>query len=567
MAITSNCAEIIITNPQGSISFNKLITTTELSPAKTIYSEDRVYLIQNSENVPQTFWWNLEKAIADGYADLEELYDYFVAEIANQCGGGGGSPAGSDNQIQINQSGSFFADNKFQKSDTGFNVGLDHTTQSAVTFTGSGLDDLTVGGVFTGTVPTTYTVTIDGVNVNFLVMDTGSITGGSFAVSDVVTNGTGGTATILSISVDGSNTYLGVNITAGSFSAFDVIDNGSGVTATIGTPEVNDTYTLTDGTTTLNDVPALTNPNSTLNGIKTAFGASIGHTLSNSWTWTYSTANQNVLDFSNNDYKFQSILGTDTFGYQISNNLLGHGTKGSGNTYSNVAGDQMLTGYADVTGLGFIGFNSLNVYSTGEIATMYANKNGVGYSMQDSFGENVIQTGSGVTTIGNTYGGNNTKITIDDVAQTINFNGEYSFPFADGTSGQTLVTDGAGTLSWASTQKMQIALTDRSNNIVASTIVHEFIVLENFEITSSPFISLVTAPTGANFILQIQKNGVEVGINTKALVVTAGTNVSTATTDFNGVTFAKGDRISFRVTQIGSVNAGKGLDILLNFKN
>ncbi len=95
MAITSNCAEIIITNPQGSISFNKLITTTELSPAKTIYSEDRVYLIQNSENVPQTFWWNLEKAIADGYADLEELYDYFVAEIANQCGGGGGGGGGS----------------------------------------------------------------------------------------------------------------------------------------------------------------------------------------------------------------------------------------------------------------------------------------------------------------------------------------------------------------------------------------------------------------------------------------------------------------------------------------
>jgi hypothetical protein len=228
MAITSNCAEIIITNPQGSVSFNKLITTTELSPAKTIYSEDRVYLIQNSENVPQTFWWNLEKAIADGYADLEELYDYFVAEIANQCG-------------------------SLQSLQAGAGIGID-----------------------------------------------------------------------------------------------------------------------------------ITNPLSPI------------------------------------------------------------------------------------------------VYAL---------------------------------------------------------------------------------------QKMQIALTDRSNNIVASTIVHEFIVLENFEITSSPFISLVTAPTGANFILQIQKNGVEVGINTKALVVTAGTNVSTATTDFNGVTFAKGDRISFRVTQIGSVNAGKGLDILLNFKN
>ena len=111
MAITSNCAEIIITNPQGSVSFNKLITTTELSPAKTVDSEDRVYLIQNSENVPQTFWWNLEKAIADGYADLEELYDYFVAEIANQCGGGGGGGGGggeNDDFVLVNTIRSMF---------------------------------------------------------------------------------------------------------------------------------------------------------------------------------------------------------------------------------------------------------------------------------------------------------------------------------------------------------------------------------------------------------------------------------------------------------------------------
>ena len=64
--------------------------------------------------------------------------------------------------------------------------------------------------------------------------------------------------------------------------------------------------------------------------------------------------------------------------------------------------------------------------------------------------EHGISQSSGAVTLGNLSGGNNTKITIDDVAQTINFNGEYSFPFADGTSGQALVTDGAGTLSWAS---------------------------------------------------------------------------------------------------------------------
>mgnify|MGYP000390853885 FL=1 len=105
MAITSNCAEIIITNPQGSVSFNKLITTTELSPAKTVDSEDRVYLIQNSENVPQTFWWNLEKAIADGYASLQELYDYFVDEIATQCGGGGVDSVNGQTGVVVLDSG------------------------------------------------------------------------------------------------------------------------------------------------------------------------------------------------------------------------------------------------------------------------------------------------------------------------------------------------------------------------------------------------------------------------------------------------------------------------------
>jgi hypothetical protein len=58
--------------------------------------------------VPQTFWWNLEKAIADGYADLEELYDYFVAEIANQCGGGGGGGGENDDFVLVNTLRSMF---------------------------------------------------------------------------------------------------------------------------------------------------------------------------------------------------------------------------------------------------------------------------------------------------------------------------------------------------------------------------------------------------------------------------------------------------------------------------
>jgi hypothetical protein len=75
-------------------------------------------------------------------------------------GAGGGTPAGSDTQIQYNNAGAFGADAGFFKTDETFGLGLLQTQQSAVTFTGSGLDDLTVAGTFTGTVPTTYTVTV-----------------------------------------------------------------------------------------------------------------------------------------------------------------------------------------------------------------------------------------------------------------------------------------------------------------------------------------------------------------------------------------------------------------------
>ena len=88
MDITVTCAEITVTFPSGSASFNKKITTTEIVVAQNPESEDRVYLNQNSANAPLTFWWNLEKAIECGYGTLQELYDFFVTEIASQCGGG-----------------------------------------------------------------------------------------------------------------------------------------------------------------------------------------------------------------------------------------------------------------------------------------------------------------------------------------------------------------------------------------------------------------------------------------------------------------------------------------------
>lgn len=392
--------------------------------------------------------------------------------------GGGGTPAGSDTQIQINQSGAFFADSTFQKSDTDFNVGLDHTQQSAVSFTGSGLDDLVRSGTFSGTYPTTYTVTIDGVNKDFLVIDQSTITGGSFAVSDVVTNGTGGVATVIStttISTGGpfgsTFVYLEVNITAGAFARPETISNGSGVSGVIDTVDIFDTYTFTDGTTALNDVPVLTSTSVNISGVSSLFGATTGHTLTDEWTWDYTTVNQNVLDFSNNDYKFQSTTGTNTFGFKLDSNILGAGFAGSILSASNTGGDSLISGLFDYAGTpswfdfytyadgnSFQSFKTKNSYSftlgDGTESTAYASSKNT-FSLVSSLtgagGHGISQSG-GSTSIGNVSGmsGNNTKITIDDVNEQITISNlsAYDDDTAAGvgglTAGMVYMTTGSG---------------------------------------------------------------------------------------------------------------------------
>ena len=106
MDITVTCAEITVTFPGGSASFNKEITTTEIVVAQNPESEDRVYLNQNSANAPLTFWWNLEKAIECGYGTLQELYDFFVTEIASQCGGGSQTLSISNDILSISNGNS-----------------------------------------------------------------------------------------------------------------------------------------------------------------------------------------------------------------------------------------------------------------------------------------------------------------------------------------------------------------------------------------------------------------------------------------------------------------------------
>ena len=108
--------------------------------------KDNASLDRNSERVYMNgFWWDLEKATADGYVSLDDLYNTLRDKIdhryASGGGGGiesivagtnitiddtdpqnpiisatgGGSPAGSDTQIQYNNAGAFGADAGFTR--------------------------------------------------------------------------------------------------------------------------------------------------------------------------------------------------------------------------------------------------------------------------------------------------------------------------------------------------------------------------------------------------------------------------------------------------------------------
>ena len=84
MAITVNCETIDISYNGGTTTFNKANTTVELS-------NDRVNLIQRGGFSPTWFWWDLDKAISDGYGNLQSLFDFLDYSINDRCGGGGGS--------------------------------------------------------------------------------------------------------------------------------------------------------------------------------------------------------------------------------------------------------------------------------------------------------------------------------------------------------------------------------------------------------------------------------------------------------------------------------------------
>lgn len=86
-------------------------------------------------------------------------------------------------------------------------------------------------------------------------------------------------------------------------------------------------------------------------------------------------------------------------------------------------------------------------------------------------------------------------------------------------------------------------------------------------VITKAYASVKTAPTGANLIIDINKNGTSIWASTQAnrLTVTTG-NSSGTQTSFDTTTLSEQDLITIDIDQVGSTIAGADLVVLLKCK-
>jgi len=105
---------------------------------------------------------------------------------------------------------------------------------------------------------------------------------------------------------------------------------------------------------------------------------------------------------------------------------------------------------------------------------------------------------------------------------------------------------------------------DETSNLVASGATPVFTDYLPYAISvSAVMINVNTAPTGANIIVDIKKNGTTIFTTPISIDATENTSLTAATPYvLNGaISFAQGDKIEAFVTQVGSTVAGKGLKV------
>jgi len=370
-------------------------------------------------------------------------------------GSGGGTPAGSDTQIQYNNAGSFGADALFTRDGNQLtNIAKAEGVQSAVTFTGTGDDDLVIQPIATydGSYPATYKVVATGTSSQGITVE--GTTGGSFAPSDTITSSSGGSATVDSVIYNSAFDFYFLNVSSvtGDFKDNDTITNGTASgqeVEDIGTYDLFDFY-LNDVLTGINAFKYIQN-NSLFN-----LGSGT-HAALDQWEWGYSIAEKYSFKLTDNTEGFFGGLagiqqvyknGSAKAEFTIAELPFGAGipitliTNTDGTTCTNYITMDFDHGVSI----------SAEDISTDDVSSVIIDKGNFSITSTNNttFLTNGIDFSSGLLKVGNLSNGNGTSITIDDVNEHITISNlpSYDDDTAAGvgglTAGMVYMTTGSG---------------------------------------------------------------------------------------------------------------------------
>jgi len=341
---------------KGLVELKNEIDITKYNVLVQDKKEGKTYLLDSSELNSGGGDSGLESIVAGDNITIDDTDPQNPIISATGTGGGGGSPAGSDTQIQYNNAGAFGASSDFTRSDTLYNsVVRTVETPKNPTFSGSGLNDLSFSGTFTGENTTTYTITI---------ASTGML----------------------------------------------------------------DTYDWTDGPNSGYGSNCNTSPGLLSNGVYIEFTNNIGHTIGDSWTFTFGVSKSVIK---------QAVYESDFYSLTEDSKLFGFRTNQDGTvTVGNFSSGSAIKLLIDDTA------------KTAVLGNIYGGNN-TAITVNDTTGDITLKSNSAVI-IGSITGGNGTKITIDDVNEHITISNLPAFDddAAAGTGGLTAgmvyMTTGSG---------------------------------------------------------------------------------------------------------------------------
>lgn len=319
-----------------------------------------------------------------------------------------------------------------------------------VTFTGTPPNNFQLNSVllYSGTSPSNFSITVVGNDDSTqLVVGNMSITG-TFNIGDTIDNGAGATATVTYVSVGGS-TQLSINAITGTFTAGDM------VTVTAGTnvgsngvldqaDPLCDSVDITDGITTYNGMSVITLGSSVpLQGVVMSFTATSGNTIGNNWTFTV---------FPPEYGNFLRMIQQDG---QV---LLGDA--------DNKNGGAMLKLTGDANKFAFIYSNNFQIYNR-------ANNNRVFYASTDP---STITVGMGDTD----NAGHSSRFDVDDVNSIITAQAQIAFTYQTPAGKKWIdVRPGGATAKFgdidAQGNSTLITVNDGSQSITVHTL-NEFLI-------------------------------------------------------------------------------------------